>query len=412
MVEAPVSISVERKLPVWALGLANMPTGFVYGFISTAFGVLLTARGVSVGRVLDISYVAFSPCWWAWCLCPVLDVRFTKRGYAWFFAALAAGLLGVTVLLLDHLFWFKIALTAACTAAVFFSSAVGGMMPDMVGEAEYDRISAWFNVANLGAAGVFSWASVVLVRALPLPLAAGLLACLVFAPALLLLGFPAPPQPAGTLRANFAAMGRDLRRIVRQGRVWIGLALFLSPASCFALTNAFSSLGSDFHTPERMNTLLNGPGVALVCSVGSLLAAPLLRHWQRRTVYLLSGFAAATCAIAGVWLPHTVMMFAVVLLLYNMAQGFNYTSFYALIYEIVGPRNALAATTVAVLNAAGNFPITMMTKLEGRVYDRHGLGLMFWTDAASSIGAALLLLLVVLPLLDRRVRREQAMPVL
>src|SRR6201999_4201758 len=100
------------------MGLANTPTGFVYGFISTAFGVLLTARGVSVGRVLDISFVAFSPTWWALALCPVLDVRFTKRGYAWFFAALAACLMGATVLLLDDLFWFKIALTAACSAAV------------------------------------------------------------------------------------------------------------------------------------------------------------------------------------------------------------------------------------------------------------------------------------------------------
>ena len=299
MVEAPVPQGMTRKLPLWAMGLANMPTGFVYGFISTAFGVLLTARGVSVGRVLDISFVAFSPCWWAWALCPVLDVRFTKRAYAWSFAALAACLMGATVLLLNDLFWFKITLTAACTAAVFYSSAVGGMMPDLVGEAEYDRISAWFNVANLGAAGVFSWAAVVLVRALPLHWAAPLLAALVFLPALLLLGFPAPPRPEGTLRANFAAMARDLRRVLRQGRVWIGLVLFLSPASCFALTNAFSSLGGDFHVSEMANVRLNGPGVAIVCSLGSLLAIPLSRVMRRRTVYLLSGFAAAVCAIAG-----------------------------------------------------------------------------------------------------------------
>ncbi len=390
------------------MGLANTPTGFVYGFISTAFGVLLTARGVSVGQVLDISYVAFSPCWWAWSLCPVLDVRFTRRTYAWFFAALAACLMGSTILLLNHLFWFKLSLTAACTAAVFFSASVSGMMPDIVGEAEYDRISAWLNVANLGAAGVFSWVAVVLVRALPLPWAAFLLACLVFTPALLLLGFPVTRRPEGTLRANFTAMAHDLRRILRQGRVWIGLVMFLSPASCFALTNAFSSLGGDFHVSETANVRLNGPGVAIVCSLGSLLAIPLSRRFARRNIYLASGFAAALAAIAATFLPHDLAVFAVILLLYNMAQGFNYTSFVALQYEIIGPRNALAATTVAVLTASGNFPITMMTKLEGTVHDAHGLKAMLWTDAGSSMGAAVLLLAVVLPLLDRRVRRERA----
>ena len=155
-------------------------------------------------------------------------------------------------------------------------------------------------------------------------------------------------------------------------------------------------------------TALNGTGVAVVCSMGSLLAIPVLRRWKRRTVYLGSGLAAAVCALAALWLPHTVGVFAVVLLLYNMAQGFNFTSYSALQYEIVGPLNALAGTTVSVLTAAINFPITMMTKLEGSVYAGHGLNAMFWTDAGSSLGAAALLLLIVLPLLDRHVRREQA----
>jgi len=390
------------------MGLANAPTGFVFGFISTAFGILLTARGVPVGTVLAISGTAFSPTFWGWMLCPILDVRFTKRTYAWTFALLAALFMTATVLLLGNLRWFTVTLTASCLCAVFYTGALSGWVPDLVSDTEYDRMSAWLNVANLGAAGVFSAVVISLVRSAPLPVAAALLGLLVFAPALLLLGFPAPPRPEGTLRATFAAMGRDLRRIVRQGRVWIGLALFLSPASCFALTNAFSSLGRDFSAAEGLTTALNGPGVAIVCSMGSLLAVPLLRRWSRRSLYLASGLAAALCAVAATSLPHTVVVFAVVLLLYNMAQGFNYTSFSALQYEIVGPRNALAATTVTMLTAAGNFPITLMTKLEGRVYDRHGLNPMFWTDAASSVGAALLLLLVVLPLLDRHVRREKA----
>ena len=48
-----------RRLPVWAMGLANAPTGFIYGFITTAMGILLVSRGVSVDRIGTISFVAF-----------------------------------------------------------------------------------------------------------------------------------------------------------------------------------------------------------------------------------------------------------------------------------------------------------------------------------------------------------------
>ena len=90
----------KRKLPVWAMGLANMPTGFVYGFISTTFGILLVSRGVSVGKVGAISAIAFSPTFWAWVFSPMLDVRFTKKAYAYGLATTAALLLAVAVSLL------------------------------------------------------------------------------------------------------------------------------------------------------------------------------------------------------------------------------------------------------------------------------------------------------------------------
>jgi MFS transporter, PAT family, beta-lactamase induction signal transducer AmpG len=143
----------ERRLPVWAMGLANMPTGFVYGFISTAFGILLAARGVSVGKVGAISAIAFSPTFWGWLLAPVLDVRFTKRAYAFCFAGLAAVLLGAAVLSLGNLRLFTAALTASCLSVVLYSNAVQGWAPDVVTDAEYDAMSGWFNVANLGRRG-------------------------------------------------------------------------------------------------------------------------------------------------------------------------------------------------------------------------------------------------------------------
>jgi PAT family beta-lactamase induction signal transducer AmpG len=403
-----VTETAPRKLPVWAMGLANMPTGFVYGFISTAMGILLAARGVSVGKVGTISAVAFSPTFWAWLLAPVLDVRFTKRIYAHLFSTAAAVLLGVAVLSLGDLRVFTVVLTASCACVVLYSNSVQGWAPDAISDAEYDAMSGWFNVANLGAAGVFSAVAVVMVRVLPLPAVAMCLAGLVLAPTLLLRYFPAPRQPSGRLRENFAAMARSLRRVLGEGRVWVGLTIFLVPVGAFALTNLFSTMGADFRATEAEVTELNGPAVAAACSLGCLMAIPLCRRLRRRSVYITAGAGAAVAAAAMGVLPHTVMVYAVGLLTYNFFQGFNYTSFTALELEIVGPQNALSGTMMAMLTASGNVPISGMTWLDSRVHDAHGLKAMLFTDAGASILTAVLLVAVVLPLFDRAMQKRLA----
>ena len=388
------------------MGLANCPTGFVFGFISTAMGILLAARGVSAGQVGAISSIAFSPTWWAWSLAPILDVRFSKRAYAFFFASGAGLLLGVTVLSLANLTVFTVTLTASCTAVVLYSNAVKGWAPDIVTDAEYNTMSSWLNIANLGAAGVFSAVGVVMVRVLPLPAAAACLTLLVIAPMALLLYFPPARRPEGGLRDNFTAMGRDLLRVLREGRVWAGLVMFLAPVGAFALTNLFSTLAGDFGATERAATTLNGPGVAAVCSLGCLLTIPLCRRWRRRTVYLMAGLGSAICAGAMGLAPRTVTIYAVGLLAYNFFQGFNYASFTALELEIVGPKNALSGTMMAMLTASSNVPISAMTYADGHVHDSHGLRAMFFTDAGATAVTAAVLMLVVLPLLDRSLRKK------
>ena len=67
---------MRRQLPPWAMGFALAPLGFYYGFISAAMPILLSARNVSVSEISRVSAIAFSPTFWAFLLCPILDVRF------------------------------------------------------------------------------------------------------------------------------------------------------------------------------------------------------------------------------------------------------------------------------------------------------------------------------------------------
>jgi PAT family beta-lactamase induction signal transducer AmpG len=407
MPEETIPVRLPRKLPVWAMGLANMPTGFVYGFISTAMGILLASRGVALDRIGSILFLAFSPTFWAFLLAPMLDVRFTKRVYAYLLAALAAVLLAGAIFELGNLRWFTALLTASSVAITLYSNAVGGWAPDVLADEEFDTMSGWFNIANLGAAGVFSLLAITMVRKTSPHVAGVVLGVMVLLPTVLLARFPAPAAPEGTLRANFSAMRRDMIRVLKGRRIWLGLTIFLSPIA-FALTNLFSSLGGEFGANEKMVTNLNGPGVALVCSIGCLLAIPACRRWPRRTVYVLAAVGAAVFAATLALLPRTVPAYAVCLLGYNLFQGFNYTAFVALALEITGPGNALAGTMMAMLTASMNVPITWMIKVDSSVHDRWGVAAMLWVDAGSAVLTAVVLLLWVLPVMERWVARHDA----
>jgi PAT family beta-lactamase induction signal transducer AmpG len=376
------------------MGLAIAPMGFYFGFVSTAMPILLAAHGVPLGKIAWVSAWGFSPSFWAFLLCPILDVRFTKRTYALFFAAIAALCLGACTLLTSHLAAFTVMLTAGCAAVVIFGNAHQGWMPDVVHDKHYSAVGGASNIANLGAAGLFATLAVVLIRTLPIALAAALLTLVVLAPTAMLFFIPLPSKPTRGAAEMFETFLRDLYGVCRRPGCLIGLACFLSPTACFALTNLFSGMGTDFHTPEKWVTGLNGPGVAIVCSTGCLIGIWFCQRYLRRTVYLAAGFGGAAAALALIWMPHTLLFFAIGVLTYNLFQGINYTAFSAFEYEIVGPGNPLAATQISLLTASANLPISYMTAIDGHFYTTHGLPGMLTVDAGSSIFMGVILLTV------------------
>ncbi len=385
---------MRRQLPPWAMGFALAPLGFYFGFVSTAMPILLSAKGVSVDEISKISFVGFSPTFWAFLLCPILDVQFSKRTYALIFATIAAVCLGICTLLTGNLTAFTVVLTTGCTAAVMFGGAHGGWMPDVIRDEHYSQVGGTSNIANLGAAGGFAALAVVVVRTVPAAAAALFLAVVVLLPTVMLLFIPLPAKPIRAARDVFGHFFHDLYRVCKTKNCLLGLLCFLSPTACFALTNLFSSLGADFHASEWWVTALNGPLVAIVCSLGCLAGIWLCGRYPRRTIYVVAGFGGATAALAMIWMPHTPACFAVGVLAYNFFQGINYTAFTAFEFEIVGPGNPLAATQIALLTAASNAPISYMTRIDGHFYGRHGLPGMFTVDALSSFVVGIVLLMV------------------
>ena len=392
------------------MGLAVAPLGFYFGFVSTAMPILLAAKGVSTDEISSVSFWGFSPTFWAFLLCPILDVRFSKRTYALVAAPVAAVCLVACTLLTGNLFAFTAVLMLGCMAAVMFGNALGGWMPDVIGEEHYSAVGGTSNIANLGAAGLFAWLTVRLIRWLPPSHAALYLGLAVVAPTAMLFYIPLPARGTRLAGEVFGSFFRDLYRVCKTRSCLFGLLCFLSPTACFALTNLFSGLGGDFRTSEVWVSRINGPLAAVVCSLGCLVGVPFCQRFLRRTVYVVAGFGGAGAALAMIWMPHALAYYALGVLVYNFFQGINYTAFTAFEFEIVGPANPLAATQIALLTAAANAPISYMTRIDGHFSKTHGLAGMFGVDAVSSIAMGVILLLMF-----RRMavgKRVDAVPVL
>jgi PAT family beta-lactamase induction signal transducer AmpG len=385
---------MRRSLPPWAMGLAIAPLGFYFGFITTAMPILLRSKGVSVDEISKISFRAFSPSFWAFLLCPILDVRFSKRTYAVVCAAIAAVSLGASTLLTANLTLFTVVLTVGCTATVIFGNAHQGWMPDVIQDEHYSQVGGTSNIANLGAAGSFAALAVAVVRMTSAATAAWVLGALVMAPTVMLFFIPLPRRPTRGVQEVFGSFFRDLYRVCRTKKCLFGLMCFLSPTACFALANLFAGLGKDFHASEWWVTALNGPLVAVVCSVGCLVGIWFCGRFARRTVYVVTGFGGAAAAVAMIWLPHTLAIFVGGVLVYNFFQGINYTAFSSFSFEIIGPGNPLAGTQIALLAAAANVPISYMTRVDGYFYGQRGLTGMLGVDAISSIVVGTVLLLI------------------
>jgi PAT family beta-lactamase induction signal transducer AmpG len=347
---------------------------------------------VPVHIIANVSVIGFLPSSVAFVLCPILDVRFTRRVYLIATAIASAACLGGAVLELHHLVAFTTLMTLGCVGAVFYGNALGGWQVDTLHTDDFGWLGAWVNIANLGAAGSFGTLSIHIIRTLPPMAAAVVIGCIVLLPLVLLLWFPEPMQPTRTAVETFRSLFHDIYHLMKQRAVLLGLAAFLLPESCFGLSNLFSGLGADFHATESYMATMSGVGVAVACSIGTLAGGWLCSRYARGYVYAGIGVGGALCTVGMIFVPHTEMSFTVGMLMYCFFQGINFVGFTSFTLDLTGKNNPLAATQISVLTAAANVPILYMAFLDGHAHDRWGVNGMLAVDAIATVVFAAIVL--------------------
>jgi PAT family beta-lactamase induction signal transducer AmpG len=377
------------------MGLTNATFGMYGGMVAISLPEILAEQHVPEARIAVITATAMSPAFWIFLVCPMLDVRFTRRFYAIASSLFAAIFMAVGLSNIHHILLLEIFLTLGFAGASITQNALGGWLSTALRHEDESRLSAWFNVANIGGGGLIATVTLALVHHLPLPAAATLLGAALLLPLAIYPFIPVTQPDARLARESFAAFFRDVFALLKRREVLIALALFLAPSASFTLTNILGGLARDFHASSRVIALAGGAGVAVAGILGSLIFPLFAKRMSLRPLYLTIGIVGACFTLSLLLLPRTPAVFALSMIGENIFQSLAITGTFAIAFETIGPHNPLAATTFSVLFAASNFPIVYMEIVDGHAYTWRGVTGSFLADAGVGILACTLLALLL-----------------
>lgn len=390
-----------HRVPVWLMGLTNLPYGLYGGVVAFAVPQLLGDRHVPEAAIAGLTAVAFSPGFWSFLLSPTLDVRFSRRWYAVALAVFASLTLVVAFLNLDHLALLETVLTAGFFAAYLYQSAIGGWLSSITSGEQAKSVSVWMTIGNVGGFGVMAIGCNQLVRHLS-PIAVALvLGASILLPVIVFPFMQAPGPDRRLASESFPQFFGDLVSLVKRREVLIAILLFAAPSATFSLTNFLGGRGNDFHASPGFVGLVGGIGVAAGGVAGCLVFPALSRLMPLRPLYLTLGIVGALCTLGLILLPRTPASYAIILITENLFQSCAITTSIAVTLATIGRDNPLASTTFCFISSAYGVPISYMLYVDAFGFARGGISGSLAIDAITGILASVLLGIMLLWLARR-----------
>lgn len=371
---------MRRDLPVWLLGLTNLPLG-----VTGAVGLLiapqvLAARHVAETTIANVTALGLAGTFCFFLVAPILDVQFSRRTYAIAMSVLCSVLTFAAVMSFASVDLLGLWLFLALLAANLNQAAIGGWFGSVLPKESDAKLGAWFTIANSGGFGITSILGIELVHHQALWVAATLLAAMNLLPLLIIFWVHPPTNDRSRLHESFSRFGRELLQLPRRTEVRRMFLLLVLPCASFALTNTLGGLGGDYHASERLIAAIAGFGITIAGVLGSLSVPILSRRAPLLSVYLGIGFIGGLSTLSLIVLPHTPVIYTVAFVAQNIWQSAALATGNALILSSLGKQNPVASTQFAVLCAAMSAPIAYMQWFDGQAYGAHGLAGMYMTD--------------------------------
>jgi PAT family beta-lactamase induction signal transducer AmpG len=377
------------------------------GFIVVPLPQMLVAQGVPGDRAAIAVAIILSPMCWSFLLAPILDVRFRRRTYALVFGVIGVSAAIATVLYHAHLGEVEALMLVGFFSTCMFQSAFGGWAGSLIGKGQDGPLGAWSSIYNVGGSGVGILICDYALQHFSRANAAAVVFAAFLSPLAVFRVIPAPPASKMLAAASFSRFASEVVALFKSGEVLLALTLFALPSSSFALTNALGAWSDSFQAPPSLVSVISGFGIILGSVVGCALVPLVARKVPLRPLYLTIGLVGALFTAGLLLAPRVPWTFGLAFVGENFLQAAAVAASMAIIFEVIGPADPLAATTFALLAAAQSLPVDYMEFIDARGYHSHGITGAFLTDALIS-GSVCVLLAMVLGLKSRNRQRSCA----
>ena len=399
----------NRIPPPWVLSIPVATFGMVFGFVIVNLPQILAAQHVPGGHIAVAVAIITLPNSLVFMIAPILDVRFRRRTYATVFGILAVSGTALTVFYHPSKVEIEVVMTITCLSVALYGASIGGWTGALIDKDSHSKLGSWNTVFNICSGGAGIYLSGLIIQHLPPGPAALSILVLFMAPMLVFFVIPAPAADDTLASESFRRFGRDVMALFQRREVLVALAMFILPTASFALTNTLGGWGNEFHASPGFVSSIGGLGSILAGVAGSFLIPPIAKRFQLRPMYLAVGIIGACFTMSLLLLPRTPTTYGIAYIGENLFQAAAFATSFAIIFEVIGKGNPLAATIFAVLTNALNLPIDYMEVVDGHGFDRGGVAGAFLTDALVT-GVLCILLWIVLFHVLRVHKRRQADP--
>lgn len=374
----------RRSIPTWLVGMTMMPLGILGGLIVVTVPQMLSELRVPEAGIASVTALALSPFFWVFLVCPVLDVRFTRRTYAVAGSVVAALLLPLALANINNLTVLSVLLMVAFAAVVFAHNALGGWFSGAIPAERQGALSAWMWAdASIGGTTV-AYTGYDIVHHFSLAVSSALFSACIVLPVVIYAFIPAPASSTSHVHESFRRFINELKLLLARRQVIVALVMFVVPTSAFALTNTLGGLGPAFHATAATVSLAGGLG-GLASIAGSLAMPIFTKRVPLYALYLGIGVLGALVTLSLLVLPRAPGTLIAAFVIEDLFQAAALTCAFAIAFQTVGPNNPLAGTTFAVLLAAENIPIVYMVSVDAHAFTHYGLSGSFAADAGLGI---------------------------
>jgi len=389
----------RRVPPAWVLSIPVATFGMVAGFIIVTLPQILAAQNVPGGQIAIAVAVITSPGFWIFLVAPILDVRFRRRTYALGFGLLAVFGTAFTVFYHPAKVEIEAVMIVAFMSLALYGAAVGGWTGALIEKEQTGKLGAWNTIFNICSGGLGVLISGFIIQHFSPGLGALLVLIIFLAPMLAFFFIPAPEIDNTLASESFRRFHRDVISLFKRREVLVALAMFILPSASFALTNTLGGWGKEFQASPGLVSFFGGVGSIVAGVIGSFLIPPIAKKLPLRPMYLAIGIIGACFTLSLLLLPRTSATFGLAFFGENLFQAAAFATSFAIVYDVIGKGNPLAATIFAVLTNALNFPIFYMEIVDGHGFDWNGVTGAFIVDAIVSGGVCILLWIVLFKIL-------------